>query len=94
MTPLPDTAPLLRSAEELLNAGELRAHYQPIVQLKDGKVVAHESLIRMPSNSTLRTPDDFFKAARAEGLTVKAEQACLDEGIRAWAHRRPACSST
>ena len=84
-----DSEPLLQTAQELLGAGLLRAHYQPIVQLKDGKVVAHESLIRLPANSALRTPDDFFRAARAEGITVKAEQACLDEGIRAWAARKP-----
>ncbi len=90
MTSELDSIPLLRSAQALLGAGVLRAHYyQPIVQLKDGKVVAHESLIRLPPNSALRTPDDFFRAARAEGLTVKAEQACLDEGIRSSVVRKP-----
>ena len=89
MTLLLDDDPPLLTAREILDAGVLRAHYQPIVQLKDGKVVAHESLIRLPSNSTLRNPDDFFKAARAEGITVRAEQACLDEGIRSWALRKP-----
>jgi len=89
MTERPDREAAPRTAQELIAAGALRAHYQPIAQLKDGKVVAHESLIRLPPSSPLRSPDDFFKAARAEGLTVKAEQACLDEGIRSWAVHRP-----
>jgi diguanylate cyclase (GGDEF)-like protein len=83
------SVPPLNSAAAVLASNALRAHYQPIVQLNDGKVVAHESLIRLPSHSTLRSPDDFFRAARAEGLTVKAEQACLDEGVRGWAEHRP-----
>ena len=89
MTSQADSILSLKSAQEVLDSGTLRAHYQPIVQLKDGKVVAHESLIRLPAISALRGPDEFFRAARAEGLTVKAEQACLDEGIRSWVSRQP-----
>jgi len=74
----------LLTARDLLAANVLRAHYQPIVQLKDGAVVAHESLIRPPAQSALRTPDELFRAARAEGITVQLEQFCVDEGIRSW----------
>ena len=84
-----DSESALQRAIELLDSDTLRAHYQPIVQLKDGKVVAHESLIRLPAHSALRSPDAFFKAARAEGLTVRAEQACLDEGLRSWVKNKP-----
>ena len=89
MTVQLDNIPLLQRAQDILDRGVLRAHYQPIVQLKDGRVVAHESLIRLPADSSLRSPDEFFKAARAEGLTVRAEQACLDEGVRSWVARKP-----
>ena len=74
----------LRTAADVLASGTLRAHFQPIVELKSGIVVAHESLIRLPADAALRNPDELFKAARAEGLTLKTEQACLDEGIRSW----------
>ena len=84
-----DSEPALQRALEIFESGTLRAHYQPIVRLKDGKVVAHESLIRLPAHSALRSPDDFFKAARSEGLTVRAEQACFDEGLRSWVKHRP-----
>ena len=89
MTTQLDSEPTLQTAFALLESRLLLAHYQPIVQLKDGKVVAHESLIRLPLSSTLRSPDEFFKAARAEGLTTQAEQACLDEGVRSWVKHRP-----
>ena len=89
MTQHLDSEPNLHSAIDILESGLLRAHYQPIVQLKDGKVVAHESLIRLPANSALRSPDEFFKAARTEGLTTRAEQACLNEGVRSWVEHRP-----
>ena len=62
----------------------LTAHFQPIVQLKDGQVVAHESLIRGPLDSPLRSPNALFSAARAEDLSVELEQACLREGLRSW----------
>ena len=89
MTSHLDTPALRQTARDLLDLGALRAHYQPIVQLKDGKVVAHESLIRLPANSSLRSPDEFFRAARAEDITVRAEQACLDEGVRSWVAHKP-----
>jgi EAL domain-containing protein (putative c-di-GMP-specific phosphodiesterase class I) len=79
----------LQCVEAILSSGKLRAHFQPIVRLKDGKVVAHESLIRMPANSALTSPDEFFAAARAEGLVVRAEQVCLEAGLRAWSARHP-----
>ena len=74
----------LDTAARILSAGVLRAHYQPIVALRTGNVVAHESLIRLPPDAALRTPDELFRAARTEGVTVAMEQACLDEGIRSW----------
>jgi diguanylate cyclase (GGDEF)-like protein len=89
MTEHLDSAAPLGTARAILDAGALRAHYQPIVQLKDARVVAHESLVRLPTDSPLRSPDDFFKAARREDLTVRAEQACLDEGVRSWVVHRP-----
>ncbi len=89
MTQQFDSESTLHSALSILESGRLRAHYQPIVQLKDGKVVAHESLIRLPADSALRSPDEFFKAARTERITARAEQACLDEGVRSWVEHRP-----
>ena len=75
------------SIAALLNDGSLQAHYQPIARLSDGEVIAHESLIRLPSRTWPSNPDQFFAEARRQGVLVQAEQACLDEGIRSWVRR-------
>ena len=72
------------TASQVLSRGLLHAHFQPIVELKNGHVMGHESLIRGPEASPLRSPDALFRAARAEGITVALEQACLEAGLRAW----------
>ena len=72
------------SIARLLEEKTLRAHYQPIARLDNGAVVAHESLIRLPAGHALRNPDELFQAAREQGLLVRLEQACVDEGTRTW----------
>lgn len=74
----------MQTAGQVLARKALQAHYQPIVALKTGTVVAHESLIRGPVNSALHLPDALFRAARAEGLTAELEMACLREGLKSW----------
>jgi len=80
-----DEALRLQTVGQILARKALQAHYQPIVRLKDGSVMGHESLIRGPADSPLRAPDALFAAARAEDLSLELEQACLREGLRAWA---------
>ena len=80
-----DEALKIQTIRQILARNALSAHYQPIVRLKDGAVMGHESLIRGPVDSPLRLPDALFHAARAEGLSVELEQAVSDEGVRSWA---------
>ncbi len=80
-----DEALKLQTVGQILARKALQAHYQPIVRLKDGTVMGHESLIRGPADSPLRAPDALFAAARAEDLGLELEVACLREGLRAWA---------
>jgi diguanylate cyclase (GGDEF)-like protein/excisionase family DNA binding protein len=51
--------------------GELRLHYQPIVDLHDGAIVAVEALVRWqhPDHGLL-APAQFLSAAEASGLAV------------------------
>jgi diguanylate cyclase (GGDEF)-like protein len=79
-----DEALKAHTASQVLSRRLLRAHFQPIVELSSGHVMGHESLIRGPKESPLHTPDALFRAARAEGITVTLEQACLEAGLRAW----------
>jgi diguanylate cyclase (GGDEF)-like protein len=80
-----DQALRLQTVAQVLARKALQAHFQPLVELKSGAVMGHESLIRGPADSPLRAPDELFRAARAESLTLELEQACLREGLRAWA---------
>ncbi len=75
----------VQTVAQVLARRALKAHYQPIVELKTGTVMGHESLIRGPVDSPLQFPDTLFAAARGEGLTFQLERACLVEGLRSWA---------
>lgn len=80
-----DDALSIQTVTQVLARRLLQAHYQPIVELKTGTVMGHESLIRGPVDSTLHFPDALFAAARSEDLTVRLEKACLAEALRSWA---------
>ncbi len=70
----------------LMDAGALRSHYQPIVDLETGEAVAYEALIRGPQGSALEFPGALFAAAAAEGLSEALEWAgvaCAVEGALA-----------
>ena len=84
-----DEALRIQTVGQVLSRKALQAHFQPIVELKNGHVMGHESLIRGPADSPLRSPDALFQAARHEGLSLELEQASLLEGLRAWATHAP-----
>jgi diguanylate cyclase (GGDEF)-like protein/PAS domain S-box-containing protein len=62
----------LRMENELRRAverGDLRMHYQPILRLCDGEVVAHEALMRWPrAEKGMVPPVEFIPVAEESGL--------------------------
>jgi EAL domain-containing protein (putative c-di-GMP-specific phosphodiesterase class I) len=54
----------------------LRSVYQPIVDLRNGSVVAYEALVRGPEGGEFEQPDPLFAAAREQGLTAELDWAC------------------
>jgi len=68
----------------LLESSGLYPVFQPIVQLDNGVVYAHEALIRGPEGSALHRPDALLRAAADEGLGYEFETACLQAALRAW----------
>lgn len=73
--------------------GELRLHYQPIIALETGRVVAVEALLRWerPGQGLLQ-PIDFIGLAEETGLIVPLGRWVLREACTqavAWQHLRP-----
>ena len=61
---------LERGMYNALNNGEFRMYYQPQVDLKSGRVVGTEALIRWQRENELIPPDKFIPLAEDTGLIV------------------------
>lgn len=68
--------------DQVLAEGLVRSHYQPIVDLASGGVVAYEALARGPEGSPLEPPGALFAAARAVGRLADLERACQAAALR------------
>lgn len=76
------------SLARLMRADALYPMFQPIVDLKDASVHAHEALIRGPQGSLLQSADALLAAAQAEGLLYELELFCVFVAIRQWGRER------
>jgi diguanylate cyclase (GGDEF)-like protein len=74
------TGPLAK----LMRDQELYPVFQPITDLRDGQIHAHEALIRGPKNTAMHAPDALLAAAQQEGLLHEFELFCAVAAIRCW----------
>jgi diguanylate cyclase (GGDEF)-like protein len=51
-----------------LKDGNLRLHYQPVIDIKSGKLVGAEALVRLEDRGEIIAPDKFIPVAEASGL--------------------------
>jgi len=76
-----------------LDRGELRVHYQPIVQMKTGKFSEVEALVRWQHPTRgLVSPVDFIPLAEETGLIIPLGQWVLEQACRqvaAWHKQFP-----
>lgn len=69
---------------KVLRDKQLHAVFQPIVDLGNACIHAHEALIRGPEGSALHTPDALLEAAAKEHLGFELEVACITAQLQAW----------
>jgi EAL domain-containing protein (putative c-di-GMP-specific phosphodiesterase class I) len=63
-------------------AGELRLHYQPIVDLLTGRTIGYEALVRWLRGDVLVPPLEFIPLAESSGLIGPLTDWVVDEACR------------
>ncbi|WP_110685505.1 bifunctional diguanylate cyclase/phosphodiesterase [Salinicola aestuarinus] len=70
---------------DVIERRRLRTHFQPIVSVATGRILAYEALTRGPEGSSLATPLALFAAANRCRRLAALEQACLACALERWA---------
>jgi EAL domain-containing protein (putative c-di-GMP-specific phosphodiesterase class I) len=65
-----------------IEAGDLRLHYQPVVDLGTGRTVGYEALVRWLRDGRLVPPGEFIPMAETSGLIGPLTDWVLDEACR------------
>ncbi|HUW50694.1 MAG TPA: phosphodiesterase [Sulfuricella sp.] len=75
-TPLGGHTEQLRTLYNIMELQRLTPLFQPIVDLKNSRIVGYEGLIRGPSDSPLHSPHKLLKLARQSGMAYDIEKLC------------------
>jgi EAL domain-containing protein (putative c-di-GMP-specific phosphodiesterase class I)/GGDEF domain-containing protein len=67
---------LLRAVYDIIEHRRLTPLFQPIIDMKSGRIIGYEGLIRGPSDSPLHSPTKLLKLARQSGLSHEIEKLC------------------
>jgi EAL domain-containing protein (putative c-di-GMP-specific phosphodiesterase class I) len=70
-----------RTLEEL-GLSDVRTVYQPVVDLRDGRVVGYEALVRGGPGNELRSPAELFEHARAVDQVAEFDAALRAAAVR------------
>ena len=77
--------PVLR---RLMDKRALHCVFQPIADLAQAHVFAHEALIRGPQDTPYHSPDALLAMARADGLMHAFELHCVVTALEQWGQAR------
>jgi diguanylate cyclase (GGDEF)-like protein len=87
--PPKQSAELSTSVMELTNTRALKSVYQPIIELRHGRVIGYEGLVRPTPESGFKNAGELFAAAEASGRQVELDQTCLEVVIAGAAKLAP-----
>ncbi len=65
-----------------ISGGDLRLHYQPVVDLQTGETIGFEALVRWLRNGELVAPLDFIPIAESSGLISPLTDWVVEEACR------------
>lgn len=74
---------------DILESEALYPHFQPIVDMKKGRVIGHEALIRGPAGSVMASPGALFQTAIENNLLHHLELLCRRRSIEKFAELKP-----
>ncbi len=73
---------------ELLEMRRVTSLFQPIVDMREGRVHGYEALSRGPSDSSLHSPLALLRAADHFGLASEIERLCVETAARGFVVRK------
>src|SRR3954466_14069959 len=65
-----------------LGLSDLRPVYQPVIDLRDSRVVGYEALVRGGPDTAHESPAELFAAGRTEDLVAEFDAACREAAVR------------
>jgi len=74
---------------EIIQKRDLRAVFQPIIDMHNANIIGYEGLIRGPSNTQLHAPTKLFHTAKQYGLAHQLERLCVQTTIEGFARLDP-----
>ena len=78
-------APHMGSLREAIESGEVKPFYQPVIEMRTGKVTGAEALVRwLHPDRGVMLPADILPEAEGQGLMPLLTYRVLDQALRDW----------
>lgn len=72
----------MEQLKKIIEEKKIRTFFQPIVSLRNQKILGYEALNRGPKGTTLENIDLLFEVARANNLVTELEDVCHRQAIK------------